>query len=597
MRTLILTLSLLSLAAGLGTRAHAEINYTYLDQGWTWAERERFWLLGQGSEIMPFEWFLHLEQADSQALFIHPDNIRRLGYIPWPTASGVDMPAEKQVPIGFTRAANPHTGEVWLGMNCSACHTNLVRFNDTTLLIDGAPTLGDYWQFNLDVTAALNRTLTDDDKFTRFAERLGVDTAERMALRNKLTEVVADRVAYNERNQHEIRYGHGRLDAIGFIFNEVVAGRLAHEGAAVNSGIPENRRAPEAPVSYPFLWGTAQADYVQWNGVSFAQTPIGNLARDTVEVLGVYGRIEIDCENNSFKSSVLFRESKELGDMTATLRAPAWPSDVLPPVDLEVAHAGEQLYGQFCASCHEVIPAKDWNKPYKSGLWPMEMIGTDMRYGASATQWVDSGCLEGETIMRAVGPALKKTATSYSVVTHVALGALSENFRDAILPNLSTRGLLTNLEDNGLALREPRPIYKARPLNGIWATAPYLHNGSVANLDDLLKPPAERAAQVTAGCPDFDPEKVGFTCEAGSPGTTTIDVSCEVPDDESVPISGKWVDRNYHELPFRSGRVAGVKATLADTGNCNLGHDIRKATGEAFTDEERRQLVEFLKTL
>ena len=32
----------------------------------------------------------------------------------------------------------------------------------------------------------------------------------------------------------------------------------------------------------------------------------------------------------------------------------------------------------------------------------------------------------------------------------------------------------------------------ARPLEGIWATAPYLHNGSVPTLDDLLKPEDER---------------------------------------------------------------------------------------------------------
>ncbi len=62
--------------------------------------------------------------------------------------------------------------------------------------------------------------------------------------------------------------------------------------------------------------------------------------------------------------------------------------------------------------------------------------------------------------------------------------------------------------------------YKARPLNGIWATAPYLHNGSVPTLYDLLLPasptpndPKEmtyRPKTFYVGSREFDPKKVGF---------------------------------------------------------------------------------------
>ncbi len=47
--------------------------------------------------------------------------------------------------------------------------------------------------------------------------------------------------------------------------------------------------------------------------------------------------------------------------------------------------------------------------------------------------------------------------------------------------------------------------YKGRPLNGIWATAPYLHNGSVPNLDALLQPAAKRPASFSIGVRTFDP--------------------------------------------------------------------------------------------
>ena len=58
------------------------------------------------------------------------------------------------------------------------------------------------------------------------------------------------------------------------------------------------------------------------------------------------------------------------------------------------------------------------------------------------------------------------------------------------------------------------PKYKGRPLDGIWATAPYLHNGSVANLDDLLKPAAQRASSFTVGNRSFDPVHGGFVTDA-----------------------------------------------------------------------------------
>ena len=52
--------------------------------------------------------------------------------------------------------------------------------------------------------------------------------------------------------------------------------------------------------------------------------------------------------------------------------------------------------------------------------------------------------------------------------------------------------------------------YKARPLNGVWATAPFLHNGSVPTLYDLLGPAANRPKAFLLGNPTFDPNKVGI---------------------------------------------------------------------------------------
>ena len=59
------------------------------------------------------------------------------------------------------------------------------------------------------------------------------------------------------------------------------------------------------------------------------------------------------------------------------------------------------------------------------------------------------------------------------------------------------------------------PQYRARPLNGVWATAPYIHNGSVPSLYWMLTPQAERPKQFCMGARDFDPKQVGFRVPAG----------------------------------------------------------------------------------
>lgn len=80
------------------------------------------------------------------------------------------------------------------------------------------------------------------------------------------------------------------------------------------------------------------------------------------------------------------------------------------------------------------------------------------------------------------------------------------------------------------------PAYKARPLNGIWATPPFLHNGSVPTLDDLLLPPGERPTQFATGAVLFDPVRVGL---AGPSGQGPVSLF-EVQDTDGRVIPGNW---------------------------------------------------------
>ena len=95
---------------------------------------------------------------------------------------------------------------------------------------------------------------------------------------------------------------------------------------------------------------------------------------------------------------------------------------------------------------------------------------------------------------------------------------------------------------------------KGRPLTGAWATAPFLHNGSVTSLYQLLTPADKRVKKFYVGTREFDPVEVGFKYKTATPGSFMFD------------------------------------ATIR--GNRNSGH----AYGTELTDDEKWALIEFMKT-
>lgn len=102
---------------------------------------------------------------------------------------------------------------------------------------------------------------------------------------------------------------------------------------------------------------------------------------------------------------------------------------------------------------------------------------------------------------------------------------------------------LQRMRRGNLAL--PPPGYKAGPLAGIFASAPYLHNGSVPDLDALLLPPGERPLQFTQGAVLFDPVKVGLGAPIAGAPTSLF----RVLDADGRPIIGNW--NGGHAYPVK----------------------------------------------
>src|SRR5262249_50731440 len=105
----------------------------------------------------------------------------------------------------------------------------------------------------------------------------------------------------------------------------------------------------------------------------------------------------------------------------------------------------------------------------------------------------------------------------------------------------------------------PPGAYESRVMQGIWAAAPYLHNGSVPTLAELLKPAAERVKSFKIG-PAYDTANVGLAVEQTQFNNYTLTTT-------------DCADRN--------------------SGNSHCGHEF----GTHLKDEEKKALLEYLKTL
>jgi len=89
--------------------------------------------------------------------------------------------------------------------------------------------------------------------------------------------------------------------------------------------------------------------------------------------------------------------------------------------------------------------------------------------------------------------------------------------------------------------------YKPRPLAGIWASPPFLHNGSVPTIYDLLSPVDERPRTFRVGSREFDPVKVGLALPES--GFWVFDTSKDGNRNTGHEFSRKYVDRHPDDPP------------------------------------------------
>ncbi len=532
-------------------------NVINLNQGWDEKLQSQFWFTTQGSRTVPYDWFLVLEQANSQELFRSDDNIERLRYLP---AKPDNKWNPDGLPVGLAKTEKDENGQHWVGPTCAFCHTTQVNYKGVGLRIDGGGTMGDFNTFLSDLVAALRATNDDDAKFKRFANKvLGEPHSppQQKSLREELGKATEQLAASNALHTPTHEAGYARLDAFGRIFNNVLVTALDQ---------PDNVEPPNAPVSYPFLWDTPQHDVVQWNGAApNSPAGLGPLARNVGEIIGVFGGLHITEgeieEIPKYDNNIHIKNLGELEKWLESLWSPQWPKDYLEAIDPVKAGKGQVHYEKYCQQCHAsidrtspkrrvkaiMIPVKDGGR----GTIPVTKgVGTDPGMATvGATRTGTTGILEGKRKSVIAGDKFGSTAKAVDLLTNTVIGSIVSDPIE-VVESLITDHLKVRKAQSFDAIS-----YKGRPLNGIWATAPYLHNGSVPNLWELLKAPDDRVKTFHVGSREFDPQNVGFETQE-FPGSYRFDTSLD--------------------------------------GNSNGGHDY--GTSE-LSDEQKWELIEYLKTL
>lgn len=589
-------------------------------QNWLQSDQYRWYRGTQGSRLIPQSWLLSLEEAQSEQLFLRPESVERFGYLLPETDDKVQLPIGFAIDRGPIRqgmatdirwAESQKADVPWVGMNCSACHTAEIRAGTEKLRIDGGPTLADFQTFVRSINASLAATAADPAKFSRFAAAVLCDTnlarplgtmprrdcavspEAAQKLKDSLLKLLDRQQQIASFNTTTSDYGYARLDAVGHIFNKV-AFLVKADG---QFGGP-----PDAPVSYPFIWNVAQHDFVQWNGIApnkGAKLPsgetfdVGAVVRNASEVIGVFADVEVPVKPtvNGYASSVHIGNLDAMEVLLAKLQSPAWP-DRLWKRNTDLADTvGKPLFQERCASCHAHLDRTDVTTPVKanmSPIWPVpgkQAVGTDPWMACNAfTYEALTGRLDGKKtgflfgeerygpraftrqmlVTTGVGVLFGKKRQITATAARAAFGLPREIETVTVArPGVTQRqrGDMERLRDCRTNAADPLMGYKGRPLNGIWATGPYLHNGSVKSLYELLLPPSQRDGEFWIGNREFDADNVGYKDEKSPYGSTFRTV-----DAQGNPIKG----------------------------NSNAGHDYGNAE---LTDNQRKALVEYMKGL
>lgn len=483
-------------------------------------ELREYYHLPEGGELLPLDMVRAVESNKTFKPFM--EDLERFRLILDP-ADPDGLPVGMSAAMVDGRRAEPRM----VFFNCAACHTAEISYQGKSMRVEGAPAHFDMAGFVEELLVSLDGTIADPKKLAAFVERLAgkhlaaaVDSLqEKGSLASKLADkklkidsaadslqLLKSKAVYLQRLRGlrtTVKAGFGRLDAFVAARNLLLGDKFAMDVTS--------------PVSLPPIFGLAKLTWFHYdnNTTSILQRNMG-------EDLGV-GAV---ADMTTGESTVLVRNLHRLEEIAAKLPVPKWPEAMLGKIDAARAGRGEAIYKKECASCHDASP----DGTFPDRVYDLATIGTDPNRALNFAKPVGDRTFV-DALKEVIGKVEKKAFEREHVTAEEA----------------------AKMDPPGAVWRTTSS-YAARPIGGVWATAPYLHNGSVPTLHDLLLPPAQRPKTFLTGSREYDPKKVGYVSDGSQGGTFHFD-------------------------------------TTGD-GNHNTGH----TWGTELAEEQRLDLLEYLKS-
>lgn len=483
----------------------------------------------EGSDVFPVALFRALNDPETGRPII--ESFAEFGMIPSPDD-------DSGLPVGFSRILVKDHKFVMTGFNCAACHSSQIHYQGKTLHVDGAPGMIDVQKFFRRSLAAMEAVvdvhhMEESVKFAaRFIEYNAIEreklhqegVAEMGSATGSIEEEHAEAMAFLKMKlatlvrivasfDNQTAAGPGRADSFGLIRNMLMI-------PPVVGG--QNFMPMTAPVSIPHLFGFGSYTNLHWDG----NTTTGN-DRNYAQAIALGANFDPETLVSSVRPYELYKMEKT----ARHLIAPEWPEDVLGQLDRAKVARGEKVYESAgCATCHTT---PGWHK--------LDTIGTDsnrlVNYNTPLNVHDGKQATYATNLYTSAIAVKEKAYELHNVPPEEQkkMDTWHEGVTPAWIPT-SDRGYFT------------------RPLRGVWATAPYLHNASVPTLWDLLQPAAKRPKTFAVGHREFDPRNVGYIAE---------------------PEQVVWT------------------MDTSISGNHNSGHEF----GVDLSDEDKWALIEYLKTL
>lgn len=420
-------------------------------------------------------------------------------YVPGPggyKAFGLVWEPGEEMPVGFTKRT---VGFPRVGNNCALCHTGTWRSkpNENPTVVVGAPNhqLDLQRLFRFMIQCGQDPRFNADTILAEIARETKLPFIDRMLYRFLI--IPATREAFR-RMEKEF----GWMDRPGW--PEWGAGRDDPMNLTKYFMTTVSVDESTGQADYPSVWnlGVRKGDglFLNWS----CDTPsVRSVVIDSA--LGTGAGHDPNVPFDGLHWSLVRRElalkrAEEIDEFLSNLQPPAYPF----AIDDTLAAQGAPLYEQHCAACH--TPGRE----YTSKLQPIESIGTDRE---RLDTWTQDAADQANAAVAGLG-----------------------------------------IDRIDMVKQEG---YQNVPLDGLWMRAPYLHNGSVPNLREMLEPAENRTKVFYRGYDVYDQKNVGFV--TGGPEAERL----------------------------------GWKLDTSERGNGNHGHEYASELSSA----EKEALLEYLKTL